>query len=78
VAGLARASPALHSLRGIIEFIIRGEMTFRLSITDMLLRLLAEFIYMLRTAVDPPIRDDLKWLLPALVFYNLFKPGVHI
>jgi hypothetical protein len=78
VAGLVRASPALHSLRGIIEFIIRGEMTFRLSITDMLFRLLTEFIYMLRTAVDPPIRDDLKWLLPALVSYNLFKPGVHI
>lgn len=62
----------------IIEFILRSEMTFPFSMKDMILRTVIEFIYTLRTAVDPVTRKDLKWLLPALVIYNLIKPAVHI
>jgi hypothetical protein len=62
----------------IFEFVLSGEMTFRFSIADILVRTTIEFVYTLRTVIDSPTTEDLKWLLPALVFYNLFKLAVHI
>jgi hypothetical protein len=60
----------------IIEFMVRSGINFRFQMTNTLVRLILKFMYMWCAAVDPQARDDLKWLMPALVLCNLSKPVI--